>query len=1150
MNNQQNFSKLIMLIFGALVLSFFCTLSAFSKENGPKRGSLDWFLKGPQKTWSPSDYNTYYEWADRQHMLAKKSQADDQLLRRQNAVINGNKITTEIWNYGSISRPGNTVTDIVWEGLGYGYEFGPFIITEIEVPRGSHRDVKPKRDENGAVVTDQNGDTLWVATIISDGLISSGAEISPDGREFWTWQPLSASDQGIPYGDPLSTRIPTSNDIDRDGDGKPDSWPEGWYNPNIKNYVWPGALRQGSSNADLESFFVVDDRSNKEFEYYPFPDDSTRRGLGIQIECRYYQWSNPLAEDIIFLIYKVTNVSDKDLTNVTFGMYGDPHVGGPSDWSDDLAYFARDINMVYAWDENGKSVNNPAITPGYFGYKFLESPGNPFDGIDNDNDGMIDESMTNGIDDDNDWNPEKDDVGLDGVPNTGDEGEDDGMPTPGDPFDIRKPGEPHFEWTDLDESDQIGLTSFAGPPFGGQNAIRNDEYMYDNYLRVGHFDTTNIDQAGDNIFLYGSGTFRLPAGQSRRFSVALLVGQDFEDLTLNAETAQQIYEINYQFAKPPEKPIVTVIPGDEKVTLYWDKLAESSFDPIAEEEDFEGYVIYRSTDPNFLDQQVITDANGSRFLFEPLKNKNGAPVRFDLINDYSGLSNILFQSRGIAYNLGNNTGLQHSFVDENNVRNGQTYYYAVVSYDHGSDSLGVPPSECSKTITVNPETNEIIFDVNTAQAVPRVAAAGFEDGHLQDTGTSNNIIHESGSATGIFKVDVIDPQNFEEDNEFELTIQENPTRYTVEDLLPVESKLLARLDQFVQLPNKNVRGETFKLESQVTGKIYTADADFELLAEDGLFRSLVGGAIPDRDTVLATYTYFPIFESERFAMQEGNPIFDGMTIYAQDFELDLNDDAIKWSETSKTNYIAGNIKPFNNINSNKYPGDFEVRFANELISNSGHPSFAHIRSNFEIWDVTTGRIPEKLSFIMLDEVLKDSLWTPGERIILQTNTDPVKRIWELTFLAPDGVEPIAPTEGDVFYIGTHRPFNAEDVYTFKTTAAKIVRAEAKSNLNEIAVVPNPYVVTNVIEPVDRQNPFDRGARRLYFKGLPQNCTIRIFTTTGELVDTIEHSAAMNDGQAYWDLTTKDNFPIAYGIYIYHVDAGDLGEKIGRFAVIK
>ncbi|GIT74926.1 MAG: hypothetical protein Ct9H300mP29_9200 [Candidatus Neomarinimicrobiota bacterium] len=47
---------------------------------------------------------------------------------------------------------------------------------------------------------------------------------------------------------------------------------------------------------------------------------------------------------------------------------------------------------------------------------------------------MIDESRENGIDDDSDWNPDKHDVGIDGLPNTGDKGENDGFPTAGDPF--------------------------------------------------------------------------------------------------------------------------------------------------------------------------------------------------------------------------------------------------------------------------------------------------------------------------------------------------------------------------------------------------------------------------------------------------------------------------------------------------------------------------------------------------------------------------------------------------------------------------------------------------------------------------------------------------------------------------------------------
>jgi hypothetical protein len=36
----------------------------------------------------------------------------------------------------------------------------------------------------------------------------------------------------------------------------------------------------------------------------------------------------------------------------------------------------------------------------------------------------------------------------------------------------------------------------------------------------------------------------------------------------------------------------------------------------------------------------------------------------------------------------------------------------------------------------------------------------------------------------------------------------------------------------------------------------------------------------------------------------------------------------------------------------------------------------------------------------------------------------------------------------------------------------------------------------------------------------------------------------------WDLVSKDGMDIAYGIYVFHVDAPGIGEKIGKFAVIK
>ena len=75
------------------------------------------FLMGPQKDWSPGKYHRYYRWMERK--MDRVVNDDPQILRRQYAIITGIKITSEIWNYGSISKPGNRVTYILWEGLGY-----------------------------------------------------------------------------------------------------------------------------------------------------------------------------------------------------------------------------------------------------------------------------------------------------------------------------------------------------------------------------------------------------------------------------------------------------------------------------------------------------------------------------------------------------------------------------------------------------------------------------------------------------------------------------------------------------------------------------------------------------------------------------------------------------------------------------------------------------------------------------------------------------------------------------------------------------------------------------------------------------------------------------------------------------------------------
>lgn len=1113
--------------------------------------ALPAFSQQRERGW---DYRQQGRWLDTQANKGGDSAVADCLednTNRREAILNGNRITSQILNFGSISSPGNTLTDIVWNGLGYGYEFGPFVAAEV-IDVG-HKDPKSvlRRNDNGDLVPDAQGNPVWVMHIVSDGIVSNGAEISPDQSERWGWQPIPCAEpvgdfEGMEVVSRDSDQIPTSDAQDKDLDGKPDSWPSSWYNENLKEYVWPGALQQGSSNADKEALYFMNDYSNKEFAYFPFTNNTIKKGLGLEVEVRLYQWANPLAEDAIFLVYKISNKSDTDLDKVTFGMWGDPHVGGPGDWQDDLAFFDQPRNMVFAWDNN-QIGDVPGRIPGYFGYKFLESPGlgneiingvfYPGDGIDNDDDGLIDESWTDGIDNDNDWDPETDDTGIDGIPGTGDIGENDGKPTAGDQFDITKPGEPNFEFTDIDESDMIGLTSFASPRFSGSN-IREDEQVW-GWVKPGRFDSVPTEP-GDYVFLYGSGSFPLRAGETKRFSIALLVGENLSDLRLNAETVQQIFDVGYRFARPPDKPRLRAVAGDKKVTLYWDNRAEMSLDPLSRTLDFEGYAIYRSTDHEFSDRQTITDINGSKFLFQPLTNKLGVEAKFDLDNGLRGPSPIVFPQRGVAFDLGDDTGLFHTYEDTD-VVNGQTYYYSVTAYDRGyapgqtgAFVAGIPPSETAKTITYNPVDDSYIFDTNSVSVIPRPRTAGYVSPSIEEAG---GIAHNTGHGTGDVSLKIVDELRVKEGGSYNLSFQSSPTRYSVEDAQIITKTLKAIGGKTSSLGFQNIKAETFVLKTS-NGAVLSASTDYQLNAEIGNVLVL-GSGISDGDELTATFKYYPVFQSRLLSSQESNPIFDGLHLFVENDVLELDEDQTGWSSGGKSIEFAVEIAKAGPRRIPQ-PSNYEIVFDNANISTG-------FSNNLPIpFTVTNLTQANSRIDVFVTDLNRDGKWNVNEAIIFLDIVDGILTAsWQVSFLDNGSV----PGTGDVFYIKTSKPFSSTDSFSFATLAASTDSERAKNELRDVYVVPNPYVGTNELEPRNPVSRAERGDRRLYFANVPRKCTIRIYSLAGELIDTIHHDSTLDDGKAFWDLRTKDNMNIAYGLYIFQVESEE-GSFIGKFAVIK
>lgn len=1120
-------------------------------------------------------------------------------------IHSGNQMRCTIWNDGQIGTNNLRQEFIALEwpiNSGFAY-FGQ---TMIKV---------------GAEVYDLDGDLVHMFSESNgwrpeDPTDPGSGDMGPDG-EWWTFLPLPG------FANPDVDRLAMSHQTSH--------WPSGWPDKMDDQLdpgwpmSWNGYFGKDIKNADQESYFVMDDYNNKEFAFLPDSTDESRRGLGMRVSARGLQWSNALVEDMLFALYDVKNISTTQYDKILFGQFAGPAIGNTvtqgGDNGDDNGAFVLEESLVYSYDED--NLGNTGWTPvGYYGAAFLESPGNPFDGIDNDYDavdgsgGIIDESMfatttlvsgqnivlidydtyerriipmpddtlfikyndkvlnfhpgqdvtevehnliddnmnglidenngsefgpegekirtflyignkyidylsgdgtdnklideyrDDGVDNDEDWDVLTDDVGLDGVPFTGDFGEGDGLPTSGwqaagtlpnlegppnkfGLYDTYLPGEPHIDKTDINESDMIGLTSFYLYTPWSLLPAYDDELIWEK-TKPGYLDDRS--QNSDTDFTFGSGYFPMNVGQIERFSIAHVMGDNLDDLLINKSWGDRAYEENYNFSKAPNVPTVTAIPGNNRVTLVWDTFAEESVDPILGQ-DFEGYRIYRSTDPGWHDMQQITDGAGSVTYRKPM-------AQYDLDNEHEGYSPV--GVKGVHLWLGDNTGIVNSFVDTTAI-NGFTYYYAVTSYDHGDPVKGIAPSECTRYIAID-KSGGIEKGSNVAIVRPEAPVSGFVNADLSDAIP----VEGNGDATGQIGYKIVNPLEINDNNSYRITFEDTivdgsnfTTTYATKNMTVVNVTEPSNPDTLIN-KDPNVQ----------TGDI--------LPITDGFQLQLINLDEMKLDSINSMWSHDSVYtfaiDRFRYSRTEGTPM-------PNDYQIDFGEVGIDTSvelEVSRTTTLPAT--PVNFTVTNTTTGE-NVPFA------------------FWERDVLEGE--EGMFTGFTDRTRTDEI------IFLEPNeNDSLIITWdfELDGVDRDDSTKRNPLPGDYAVIKMLKPFMSSDVYEF--TAAGQSVEEAAIDLDRIKVVPNPYIVANSWEPL---NPYSngRGPRELHFTHLPERCTIRIFNVRGQLIREHEHNApSIMDGTWIWDMQSKDFLDISYGIYIYHVDAGDFGTKIGKFALVK
>lgn len=1061
-------------------------------------------------------------------------------------------IRTRFWNYGMVGDyppdPGNVDLSI---------------FQSVEAPKGSgmnHSDgITPFVL---AKIADRQGDTLYV---METGFRERQA-ISPGANRVMRFEPRPGYFQPNPDLNPA--RSPA---ISNDRRTWPDSWPDRLLDPDDPGWEgrWNGYFGKRPA-ADQESFTVMDDEYYDAWDFNPDSRDPTRDGLGLRVEVRGFQWANPQAGNVIFWHYDITNEGTTDYNdNIIFGIYMDSGIGGSAlscdgiyESDDDNAYFNRTfgdqvINLVYTWDNDGHGVDlsGNCSPTGYLGYAFLETPGNPTDGLDNDEDGITEERRDGGPgqefrgqaeiraemerrydlarftrtygpienlpayrsgvwwtgDEDGDWNIEFHDTGADGVfaddDTPADTGERDGRPTA---------GEPYFDRTDLHESDQIGLTGFdfnrikAGQGNPAPADSIDDTVFYMNNARPGPDDLwakfshpdpqVRFDPplaANYNIgFFFASGPFRLPAGATERFSLALAYGGDLDELRRTVQTVQLIYNANYQFAVPPPLPTMTAEAGDGYVRLSWDDVAERGLDPVANEIDFEGYRIYRSTDPDFRDPRIIVSGTGSSTV------GNGRPIaQMDLVNGRRGFSEQTYE--GIAYYLGQDTGIRHTWTDTT-VTNGQLYYYAVTAYDYGpkalpgsiagGDSVAFYPSENSISVSKTLRGG-IILPQNVVAVRPEPKVLGFQPASARP---AERI---AGNGTGTVSVEVVNSNLVPEDHLFVLTFE-----------TPHPDSLAART---YTLRDSTAHQTLFATGADLRGEGIGPVGAGLLPVVNSLLRvepdSLRSGWSPESDTdARLDVSYLEVIANN--LRRPGYP--EDLSLVFGEAVLDTTVAGIGGELASKP------VKFMVVAHTDSSEVKLKIRFRDEDPDGPANP------------ELPNGLFDRQGEYI---DVLTPDPAVPGRRAAT----------WRFRLVeSPQG----PPDAGDRFDLFLREPLGSDDVFVFRTSAQRTDPAAGGAARFEPYVVPNPYVGSASFEP-ERFAVSGRGERRIEFRGIPRDCVIRIYTVRGDLVQTLRHPGS-SDGFVAWNLRTKDNLDVAPGLYIFHADGGPLGTRIGKFAIVK
>lgn len=885
-------------------------------------------------------------------------------------------------------------------------------------------------------------------------------------------------------------------------------------------------------------------------------------GLEIQVTAFSFRSADAL-NNTTFYKYKLIYEGQEPLENTFIGLWVDPDLG---QYTDDFVGSDTTLGLGFVYngdpfDEGGTGYQN---SPPALGYDFFQGPLVDDDGLDNNRDGEVDESgerlkMTRFVYYNNDDTDQ------------------------GDPDDA----EDYYGYLRGRWKNGQPLT-FGGDGFGDDLGLGNTNFMFTGDP-PGFWSEDNTDGQGgrntpaDRRFIMSTGPFTMQPGDEQEIVFGIVWSQtpdrigSVKKLKRDDILAQGAFDFDFDIPSPPDAPNLHARELDGKIALSWDYPATSNnylnrydapspflLDPNVSDTTytFEGFKIFQYASPDdFPDNGVLVAtldvSNGITTIVDnEIDIETGAPIRaISAKGTDSGARNFLIvETDAISgeplknytdYFYGVQAYAYNPFSDP-------TVYQSPVAGDPTGGPLQVTPSQISS------RNGGLVYNAEAAQVI---------SGEIDKL--SDAVIRASVTDPGALTGDRYELRFFLLDGELTYDL----VNATTDEVIIDAEQLLANRGELPPL------GEDVVIHDGLSFTIIDAPANF---SGEGLgIVEVVHPRAPSGD---------PCDPSA--ASTDGCPEYGANSVWLS---------ANSTGEYYVTAGSTGGLVDLLRYVTYAAPRDFEIRFTEE----GGYGVYAFTDDKiatvpFEIWDVGIGTPDDPSDDHRMIPFLNENVAT-ADAWGWATGTDPAFSYdmsdwiywmdpqpgtngyedFEAAAIAAGGAGATYPYEADsehggyfvnfyggfVYPIGrtafadlaetgmpppagtvvrfiTTKPIADGDVFAIETEGLQPEAKQqdvAQSALDAVTIVPNPYRGASGYDV----SVFQSQAR---ITNLPERATIRVYALNGRLVRTLEKSGSST--YVGWDLRTDEGLPVSSGIYLVHVNAPGVGEKVMKFGVVQ